>query len=53
MKIDSGLRTQDSKWIADQDAFWLMVPSRGHSQVTRMMKTRHLKDVKDANDSGS
>ena len=53
MKIDSGLRTQDSKWIADQDAFWLMVPSRGHSQVAGMMKTKHLRDVNDANDFGS
>ena len=45
-KNNSGSWAQGSKWIADQDAFQLMVPSRGYSQVARMMKMKHLKDVK-------
>ena len=49
MENDFGSRALGSKWIADQDAFWLMVPSRGHLQVARMMKMKCLKDVKDAN----
>ena len=53
MENDSGSRALGSKWIADQDAFRPKVPGRGHSQVARMMKTKHLRDVNDANDSGS
>ena len=53
MENDSRSRALGSKWIADQDAFRLMVPGRGHLQVARMMKTKRLRDVKDANDSGS
>ena len=53
MENDYGSRALGSKWIADQDTFWLMVPGRGHSQVARMMKMKHLRDVNDANDSGS
>ena len=52
-KNDSGSWTQGSKWIAYQDAFWLVVLGWGHSHVARMTKMKHLKDVKDRNDSES
>ena len=52
-KNDSGSWAQSSKWIANQDAFQRMMLGRGYSQVARMMKMKHLRDVKDTNNSES
>ena len=52
-KTTLGRKLWAQNGIADQDTFRLMVPGQGHLQVAKVMKTKHLRDVNDANDSGS